>query len=84
MADHDQRGPGGAAQPPPPGDGAAKGTGYGAGGLGGGADRADGGHVSDYDAPGVTPGGRRTGSFDAETEEPDEAGDGRPDRRPAP
>jgi len=48
------------------GDGAAKGTGYGAGGLGAGGDRAHHGEVQQnarsWDAPGVTPGGERTGS----------------------
>ena len=46
----------------PSGDGAARGTGYGAGGLGSGADRADGGGPDAHDAPGVDPSGRRTGS----------------------
>lgn len=48
------------------GDGAAYGPGYGAGGLSSGADRLTDGVVrkepSHWDAPGVTPAGRRTGS----------------------
>ncbi|HEY8615597.1 hypothetical protein [Phenylobacterium sp.] len=48
------------------GDGAALGSGYGAGGLGSGGDRAHGGeamqNTRSWDAPGVTPDGRRTGS----------------------
>lgn len=44
------------------GGGAAYKTGYGAGGLGSGADRADGDEPRAWDAPGVTPGGRRTGT----------------------
>ena len=48
------------------GGGAAYKTGYGAGGLGSGADRAHHGHDAEapdtWDAPGVTPDGRRTGS----------------------
>ena len=48
------------------GDGAAQGSGYGAGGLGAGADRAHHGEAPQtarsWDAPGVTPGGERTGS----------------------
>lgn len=50
------------------GDGAAYGSGYGAGGLGSGADRADGGEAGArrdaWDAPGVTADGHRTGSPD--------------------
>lgn len=42
------------------GSGAAYGTGYGAGGLGSGEDRA--GPQDAWHAPGVTPDGRRTGS----------------------
>jgi hypothetical protein len=65
------------------GDGAAIKTGYGAGGLGGGEDRAvaasSGGETADHwDAPGVSPDGRRTGSCtdgpriaSAEESEPD-------------
>lgn len=48
------------------GDGAALRTGYGAGGLGAGGDRAHDGEAPQdaraWDAPGVTPDGRRTGS----------------------
>lgn len=48
------------------GDGAAYGGGYGAGGLSSGADRTDHGHsaqnANTWDAPGVTPDGRRTGN----------------------
>jgi hypothetical protein len=48
------------------GSGAALRTGYGAGGLGAGGDRAHHGHgavpPNRWDAPGVTPDGRRTGS----------------------
>ncbi|WP_395671401.1 hypothetical protein [Phenylobacterium sp.] len=47
---------------PPGGDGEARGTGYGAGGLGSGQDRAAGKRPQAWDAPGVTPGGERTGS----------------------
>lgn len=43
----------------PSGGGQAKGTGYGAGGLGSGADRATPGELSSWDAPGVTPAGDR-------------------------
>lgn len=43
------------------GSGAAKDTGYGAGGLGAGGDRASG-QTDAWDAPGVTPDGHRTGS----------------------
>ncbi|WP_374473025.1 hypothetical protein [Phenylobacterium sp.] len=48
------------------GDGAAQDSGYGAGGLGAGGDRAHHGQASQparsWDAPGVTPDGHRTGS----------------------
>ena len=48
------------------GSGAAYRTGYGAGGLGSGGDRAHHGQATQnadsWDAPGVTPDGRRTGS----------------------
>lgn len=48
------------------GSGAAYRTGYGAGGLGAGGDRAHHGEAPQnadaWDAPGVTPDGRRTGS----------------------
>ena len=44
------------------GDGAAQKTGYGAGGLGSGADRAGGERPDPWDAPGVAPDGHRTGS----------------------
>lgn len=44
------------------GDGAAYETGYGAGGLGSGADREDGDRPDRWDAPGVAPDGHRTGS----------------------
>lgn len=48
------------------GDGAAQCTGYGAGGLGSGADRTHHGQATQnsapWDAPGVTPDRRRTGS----------------------
>lgn len=48
------------------GDGAAYRTGYGAGGLGDGGDRAHRGQTAaepnSWDAPGVTPDGHRTGS----------------------
>lgn len=50
----------------PHGDGEARRTGYGAGGLGAGGDRAHLGQDSQtanaWDAPGVAPDGRRTGS----------------------
>jgi len=61
----------------PSGDGAARGTGYGAGGLGAGGDRAAGAPNS-WDAPGVTPDGHRTGSS---TDGPRTAhdGEGEPD-----
>jgi hypothetical protein len=60
------------------GDGAAQKTGYGAGGLGSGADREAGGKPDGWDAPGVTPDGHRTGSS---TEGPRIAtdGEGEPD-----
>ena len=49
-----------------PGDGAAYRSGYGAGGLGSGADRTHHGEAAQnadpWDAPGVTPDGHRTGS----------------------
>ena len=48
------------------GSGAANKTGYGAGGLGSGGDRAHHGEAAQnadaWDAPGVTPDGRRTGT----------------------
>jgi hypothetical protein len=48
------------------GDGAAQSTGYGAGGLGAGGDRAHHGeapqNARSWDAPGVTPDGHRTGA----------------------
>ena len=57
------RNPGAYTPPAPPGgDGAARGTGYGAGGLGSGADRKAGHDPDSWDAPGVGPDGRRTGS----------------------
>jgi hypothetical protein len=44
------------------GDGAAYGSGYGAGGLGAGEDRARQARPDSWHAPGVTPGGERTGT----------------------
>ena len=69
------------------GDGAAYGSGYGAGGLGSGADRARRDEAppaaNSWDAPGVTPDGHRTGS---PTDGPRIAtdGEGEPDPDPKP
>jgi hypothetical protein len=57
----------------PSGGGAAKRTGYGQGGLGAGADRADGKTPNSWDAPGVKPDGRRR---DASPDSKDEGSDG--------
>jgi hypothetical protein len=55
--------------------------GYGAGGLGSGEDRVDGARPNPWDAPGVTPEGRRTGSS---TEGPRMAVDGESEPQPDP
>ncbi|HEX2559834.1 hypothetical protein [Phenylobacterium sp.] len=83
MREQDERGPGGTPKPPAPGGGTAKGTGYGAGGLGGGADRAEGGEITAHDAPGVTPAGEKTRSFGPDTQDPGDAVDNPEDQQAA-
>lgn len=83
MNEQDERGPGGTPKPLGPGDGVAKGTGYGAGGLGGGGDRAEGGDITAHDAPGVTPAGEKTRSFGPDSRDPAEAVKNPEDEPPA-
>lgn len=67
------------APPPAGGDGAARGSGYGAGGLGAGADRRADRIPGAWDAPGVSPDGHRTGSS---TDGPRIAHDGESEPQP--
>lgn len=67
------------------GDGAANRSGYGPGGLGAGGDSAhhgrDAAEPNTWDAPGVTPDGRRTGSsFDGPRTAHDGEGEDDPER----